>query len=789
MWRINLEIMKKKKIGISVVLMFFIMLSVCMLSAGTLILVQLFSAINNLYATAQPPHFLQMHKGDVDTNVLENLAESDPNVTDWQLMEMLNIDNTQIWVTKSDGVRVPFSDCLIDLGIIRQPEKYDLLLDTENQRVTPARGEIGVPLILLDRYDMEIGDTVTLSDGSFTIDLTITSFLRDAQMNSTLCSSTRFLMNEADWQEVRSNMGSIEYIIEYYFNDPAYATEFQTKYENSGMPKEGQAITYTLLKLVSSLPDLMTVVIMILISIILMLISAMCLRFTILAAMEEEIEDIGILKAIGVSFRDIHKMYLDRYRLLIIIGCILGSLIAVPVNKLLVSHITNAFGKPSFSILMILFPLIAAIFIYLADIAICKKILKRVKKVSVIDTIKGQAEVKQAAKRDAIRKTAAGSMKKLPVDWWMAWKKLLLHKRSWMLLTFVVAAEYCMMLLSTNVLTTFRSPEFISYMGQQKCDIMISVTSAERLSERYDKVSSMLKNDTDVTKIVHDAFVVQSAKNQDGEWENIHIACSGSAGSGLQYLEGNAPQQTDEIALSYLIAKKYGVGANDPLTVVIDQKEMTLQVCGVYQDVSNGGYTAKMQTQYDPKAVYRYDFLVNFQDGTDVSAKADVYSEALGTDANVKSMDVFVQQTLSGLTDQFGSVVNVIVSVTVGLMILITELLMLLILLKNRKQTAIQRVTGFSVRDIRKQYVIQTLLATFFGLILGTVLVILVGEKAVSAVIGMTGMGLRSLTFISVPWLVYLLYPLLLLAATLITAYLCTNKIKSDVKLMQLVKS
>lgn len=33
-------------------------------------------------------------------------------------------------------------------------------------------------------------------------------------------------------------------------------------------------------------------------------------------------------------------------------------------------------------------------------------------------------------------------------------------------------------------------------------------------------------------------------------------------------------------------------------------------------------------------------------------------------------------------------------------------------------------------------------------------------------------MGLHSLTFISVPWLVYLLYPLLLLAATLITAYL-----------------
>ena len=318
--------------------------------------------------------------------------------------------------------------------------------------------------------------------------------------------------------------------------------------------------------------------------------------------------------------------------------------------------------------------------------------------------------------------------------------------------------------------------------------MMISVSSTERLAERYTNVKTMLENDADVMQTVLDAFVVRTTQNQEGEWENIHITCSESAGSGLQYLEGNAPQQPNEIALSYLNAKKYGVNTNDQMTVLEDQTEMTLRVCGVYQDVSNGGYTAKMQVQYDPDDVYRYDFLVRFQDGTDVSEKADDYEEALGTDANVKSMDAFVQQTLSGLTNQFGSVVQVIILVAVGLMILITALLMLLILIKNRKQIAIQRVTGFSIRDIRKQYVCQTLLASAFGLILGARVVLLLGEASVSAVIGMVGMGIRSITFISAPWLVYLLYPLVLLAAALATTYLCTGKIKSDVKLMQLVK-
>ena len=780
--------MKKNRAGISIVLTFFIMLSVCMLSAGTLIVIQLFGAIDDLYEKAQPPHFLQMHTGEVDTKLLDSLARSDEHVTDWQLVEMLDIDNTQITVTKQSGERISLSDCLIDLGMIGQPEKYDLLLDTDDRKPAPARGEIGVPLILVKRYDIELGDRVTLSDGSFSKELTVTSLLRDAQMNSTLCSSTRFLLNDEDWQEVKSHMGTSEYIIEYYFDDPAYAAEFQTVYENSGMPKEGQAITYTLLKLVSGLPDLMTVAVMILISAVLMLIAALCLRFAILAAMEEEIEDIGILKAIGVSFKDIRGIYLARYRLLIILGCVSGCVLAVPADLLLLSHITTAFGKPSFGILMVLLPLTAALFVYLADMAVCKRILGRVKRVSVIDTIRGQSGAESSGRKNAVRKTAAGSAFRLSADKWIALKRLLLHRRSWLLMTFVVAAAYCMILIPTNVLTTFRSPEFITYMGQRRCDMMISVTSAQGLEERFADVKAVLDNDSSVEETAVEAFVVRSALNGEGRRENIHIACSETAGSGLSYLEGGAPRQPDEIALSYLNAKKFGTGAGGRLNVMLDGTETALRVSGVYQDVSNGGYTAKMQAGRVADGVYRYDILVSFSDGTDISAKADSCSKALGTDAAVKSMDAFVAQTLSGLTDQFGSVVLVVVPVSVGLMLLITSLLMTLMLIKNRRQTAIQRVTGFSVRDIRRQYVYQTLAASGAGLILGAAAVLLFGETAVSAVIGMMGMGIRGITFITAPWLVYMLCPLVLLGAVLTAAYLCTGRIKTDVKLTQLVK-
>ncbi len=779
---------RKKRIGISLVLIFFIMLSVSMLSSGTLIVVQLFGAINSLYETAKPPHFLQMHTGTVDTAQLEQLAASDAHVTDWQLMEMLNIDNTQIWVTKQNGTKLPLSDCLLGLGIITEPETYDLLLDLNNQKPELAAGEIGVPLLLLDQYDIALGDRITLSNGSFTKELTVTSFLRDAQMNSTLCSSTRFLMQEADWQEVRAEMGEIEYLIEYYFDDPSYATDFQTVYENAGMPKEGQAITYTLLKLVSGLPDLMTVMILILFSVLLMLIAGLCLRFTILAAMEEEIEDIGILKAIGISFRDIRKLYLNRYRVLIIAGCMLGCLAAIPVNRMLISHIAEAFGAPAFNWQMLLFPVIAAVLIYAADMSVCKKILRRIRDVSVINTIKGETNTESKQKKNAVRKTAAASVFKMPTDFWMAWKQVLLHKRSWLLMTFVIAAASGIMMIGLNVWFTFLSPAFITYMGQQKCDLMIGVTSSERIAERYERTAALLEQDPDVKRIVNEAYIVQTAKNKDQEWANLHIACSEQAGAGLQYLEGHAPESPDEIALSYLNAKEYNVSAGGQLTVLAGEAESVLRVSGVYQDVTNGGYTAKMRKNCTDESVYRYDLLVDLQEGADVTAKASEYAAALGTDANVKSMDAFVSQTLSGLTGQFGSVVTVLAANAIGLTILITSLIMMLILLKNRKQTAIQRVTGFSVKDIRKQYVIQTLIASAAGVILGVVLVLLIGEPAVSAVIGMIGMGLRSITFLTKPLVVYGICPVCLLVTVVITAYICTGKIKTESKLTELVR-
>jgi putative ABC transport system permease protein len=207
---------KRNKL-INIVLILFIVLSAFLMSIATMIIFQLFNSIDSMYEVAKPPHFLQMHVGEFEQSKIDEFASSIDYVEHWQTVEMVNIYGGNIWITKPNGSTSSMSDSLLDMGWVKQNNQYDLLLDMDNKPLQPKQGEIGVPLILLDRYDIEIGDTITVKDDNISMDFVVSSYVRDPQMNSALVSSTRFLINEADFENFKEQTGSIEYIIESYY--------------------------------------------------------------------------------------------------------------------------------------------------------------------------------------------------------------------------------------------------------------------------------------------------------------------------------------------------------------------------------------------------------------------------------------------------------------------------------------------------------------------------------------------------------------------------------------------
>lgn len=198
-------------------------------------------------------------------------------------------------------------------SFVRQNKQFDYLLDLENQILKISDGEIAVPIYHMQKYNLQIGDQIRIADGDYSKDFTITAFLRDSLMNPSMINSKRFLVSDNDWNMLHEQIGKIEYMIEFQLHDTQRLNELETRYQDSALPQKGTAMGYSLVKVINGMSDGIAAAIVVLIACLLILIAALCLRFTLLTTIEEDYREIGVMKAIGISSGDIRKLYMIKY--------------------------------------------------------------------------------------------------------------------------------------------------------------------------------------------------------------------------------------------------------------------------------------------------------------------------------------------------------------------------------------------------------------------------------------------------------------------------------------------
>ena len=349
---------------INLALLLFMMFSASLAVLSVLTGVQTFISISELYKSAQPPHFLQMHKGEINQQQIEAFMSENDLVTYSQTITMIDVYGENLTVAGKEKT-YDLSDCRLDIGLVKQNETKDLLLNAKHEKVTLNEGEIGVPMLLKEMYDMEIGERVILTDNNISSTFVIKAFVLDSMMNSSMVSSTRLLISDADFDMLAGRVGENEYLIEAYLSDTKEASAFQTAYENGGLPQNGQAVTYTMIFLLSALTDITTVFVLLLVSLLLIIISFICVRFTIMAALEEDLREIGTMKAIGLPYADIRDIYLYKYRVLTLVAVVAGYILALWLSGAVTAHISATFGDLGISALAMAMSIVAGCLVFL----------------------------------------------------------------------------------------------------------------------------------------------------------------------------------------------------------------------------------------------------------------------------------------------------------------------------------------------------------------------------------------------------------------------------------------
>lgn len=741
----------KKNPGSNLAIGLFMALSSGLAALVFLMGLQLFTTISNMYKIADPPHFLQMHKGELAQSKIDEFNKAYEGVTDWQTVEMIDVYGNELRVEGEAG-SFSMSDSRMDIGLVKQNERHDYLLDKNHNIVKLQSGEIGIPVTLLDKYPIAIGDTVTLHNEKISKSFVVAEFVCDGQMNSTLCSSIRVLLSDEDFEILRGNIGETEYIIETYFEDTSMAAAYQAAYEEQAaeMPKNGQAVTYTMIFLLSAMTDIMMGMMLLVISMLLIVIAFFCIRYTLLTAMEDELGEIGTMKAMGISHKEIRNLYLGKMVILLGIGTVVGYLLALMGSEFAIDHMSRTFGEEPLSMWTLVAAAMASGLVYLLALQYCKKVLKYAKKVKVVEVLVNGRGLKKS-------------------------------KYTFVYGVMMVAAF--MVLLPVNLVHTMESKDFVTYMGTSVHDVMIEVEQGEDLEERAESVITLLKREKVTYRAIKRVRVETEVLEENDRGDiikrkrSIHIDTGRDAGVGVQYLSGTAPASENEIALSKLEAEQLGKTTGDSLAVYWLGHQQTLTVCGIYQDVTSGGMTAKAVCDFSDISSEQYAFMVNVPEEKKQGDFIEAWRQELGNGVTVEWMEEFLNQTLGGVTKQLKLVEVAAIMAVIGLIIIIVALFLKLHLAKEASQVAIKKAIGLSSRQIRLRELTQLVMVAVVGVASGTIFVNCFGDVLVSILFQITGLGIEKIQFSIQPLLSWVVFPMLLLGVTAGSGWFCSRQV------------
>lgn len=671
---------------LSAATVFFMAVSAMMLSLTALLFSSLLGSVNGLMEQAQAPDLVQMHTGEItEREKISEFAGEHQEIDQWQICRFLNLDNSEATLGGHSLL-----DSTQDNGLCVQSDRFDYLLDMNNNRPKVLPGQVYVPICYRTRYELNIGDTMGIGSETFTV----AGFLRDAQMNSMMASSKRFLVSEWDYERMKP-CGEEEYLIEFLLKDGADTGTVSTVYTRQGLPANGPAITKPLIRMMNALSDGTTIFVIFLAATVVLLVALLCIRFILSIRMERDKRELGMLKALGIGKGEIKQLYFSKYILFSVCGGLLGLGASAILQGPLEQQIREMYGASSHDAQTAVFALCA---VAVVEVVILLSIWRSLKKTDQLSALAALFPIREQKQ-----------------NW-----------RQYLLIGFVAAACAFLMLLPQNLYSTLSSPKFVTYMGIGDADIRMDIRQGTDISLTTARFAADLERDEQVERYAILQTKSLPAVTSDGTTCNLTVEMGNHTIFPVRYSEGTPPVMDNEIALSALNARELGLSVGDTLPLRINGVETLYSICGIYSDITNGGKTAKISSSADNSPVIWSVLYVSLKDRSAGARWMESYSR---TGADVMDIEDYVRDTYGPTLAQLCLASRGAALIAVFVAFVVTMLFLRLIVERNRDAVSLQKAMGFTSGEIGRTYCLKGFFSAAAGVISGLALGTLLGEN------------------------------------------------------------
>lgn len=772
----------KRKKTMNMILLVFIILATMFVASGLNNVFTVMNGTDYYLDKAEIGDFVVITMGNESTGYADGILDKADCVNGYKIETC--IFGSQDSVSHLDGAEVETKNTAMFQSISDAKLKF---FNTANKSVSAVnQGEVLITGKFIENNGFKVGDYIRIKLGDVEKELKIAGKVKDAFLGSDFMGNTRFLLNQADYDTFLAD----EMINAHYLGEVIYIETDDVKATTSAIADiPGIAFTGTrdTLKMCYVMEMIVAFIILIL-SVCLIIVSFVVLRFSIGFTIAEEYREIGVMKAIGIKNHKIRGLYIVKYLMMSVIGGIIGFFASIPFGNMLIMSVSeNMVLGNDVGFLINIISAVGTVIIILLFAYGCTS---KVKKLTPIDAIRSGQTGERFGKKSFLRigKTS------LKPSVYMALNDVLSAPKRFMtiIISFFLCTLFVLMLV--NMVATMKSPNLITTFGTESNLYINDVDGVMKFMNTGDKesLSDGLNNLSD--KISDDGMPCNVSVDIQYKYKVIAmgneyaVSCAQSLNIPVgeyDYLEGSAPQNRNEIAVTPKISEMLGAEIGDTVTIDFGTEKIDCIVTAYFQTMNNLGELIRLHdgAPTDMSCVssirqYQVDFTDNPSE-SEIESRKEKIKELLDVEDVMNATEYCIDCV--SVVPTMEAVQVLLLAITIVVVILVTVLVERSFISDEKSQTALLKAIGFQYGTIISWNTLRFGIVALAAAILAAAASIPMTELCITPIYGM--MGATKIKFNIDPLQIFLIYPTIIFTVTIISAFLTslyTRKIKSS---------
>lgn len=770
-WRILKKDLKRKR-TMNIILLLFIMLATMFIASGTSNMVTISTALDKFFEKAGVPDQWIVFNNMENKEKFKNFA--DANNYNCKFNEMIYVQSDNI---KIDGEKSGYSNILC----IETTENPVKLFDSNDNEIKEvADGEIYVTASLFNSNvnNFKKNGHIQITVNNQVKTFSIKDYTKDAICSSSMLGMAKFLVSRNDYNYLKAGNPDLFYGCCVYTDDEDYNNKASDASFNSMIKAD-----YNAIKQVYILEIVKAGVILIM-SICIILISMVILRFTISFTMSEEFREIGVMKAIGIKNNNIRILYIIKYFAISVTGSAAGLAASIPFGKFLLESVSQNIiisnnGNYFINIFCVIFTIgIVVLFCYMCT--------RKIKGFSPIDAIRNGETGERYHRKGVIHL----SKLKLPPVIFMALNDILSSPGRYISMVVVFILGILLVIVPVNTINTLQSDKLVKWFSMAECDHIISqdivlANSSDNFKLLKDKLDNVKDNleKNNIDALVFQEIVFRADIIFDGQKSEVMMqqGTGGVTTDMYSYVEGTPPERCGEIAITNVVAERIGAKIGDNVEIKAGESTKTYIVTAINQSMQNMGEDVRI---YQGEETSKLDIIgvmgiqVKYRDNPDsnVLSERKKLLKKFYPDAEVYSSGGYISHMIGDVGSQISGIKNLILAVVICINILITVLMVKSFITKEKSEIAILKAVGFKDMLLSLWQALRIMVVLLVSVILAMLLQLPASQLFISPIFKM--MGAYNIEFYIDKFEVYLFYPVVIIIATFMAAFLSSQSLR-----------